>query len=49
MELVEIDVEGSIESQRSGDGRNDLSDDSVEVLESRRLNSEVLSANVVDG
>ena len=49
LEFVQVDVEGSIESQRSGDGRNDLGDDSVEVLESGRLDSEVLSANVVDG
>ena len=48
LELVQVDVQGSIESQRSGDGRDDLSDQPVQVGVSRRLDSEVLSADVVD-
>ena len=48
LELVQVDVQRSIESQRSGDGRDDLGDQPVEVGVSGRLDSEVLSANVVD-
>lgn len=48
LELVQINVEGSIETERSSDRRNDLSDDSVQVLESGRLDTEVLAADVVD-
>lgn len=48
MELVQVDVEGSVESEGSGDRGNDLSDDSVQVLEPRGLDTEVLAADVVD-
>lgn len=48
LELVKINVERSIESQRSGDGRNNLGDHSVEVLERRSRDIEVSSAHVVD-
>jgi len=48
LELVQVDVEGSIESEGSGDRGNDLSDDSVQVLEPRGLDTEVLAADVVD-
>lgn len=49
LELVEIDVEGAVESERSSDGRNDLSDQSVKVLKVRSLDTQTLSADVVDG
>lgn len=39
LELVQIDIETSIESKGGSDTRNDLGDDPVEVLESRRVNS----------
>jgi len=48
LELVQIDVQRSVESQRSGDGGDNLSDQPVQVGVSRRLDSEVLSADVVD-
>ena len=48
MELVQVDVERTIETKRGGNRRNDLSDDAVKVLESRRLDTEVLAADVVD-
>lgn len=48
LELVQIDVEGTIESQGAGDGGDDLGDQSVEVGERWRLDTEVSSADVVD-
>lgn len=49
LELVEINVEGTVESQRRGDGADDLGDQAVEVLVRRSGNIEVSAANVVDG
>ena len=48
LELVEVDVEGTVETQGSGDGRNDLSDQTVQVLVAGALNAEVAAADVVD-
>jgi len=48
LELVQVDVEGSVESKRSGDGRDDLSDQPVQVVVGRRLDAEVSSADLVD-
>ena len=47
LELVEIDVKSTIETKRRGDGRNDLSDQAVQVLVARTRNIEVSSANVI--
>ena len=49
LELVEIDVQATIESERSGDRRDDLGDESVQVGEARRGDVEVLLADLVDG
>jgi len=49
LELVEIDVEGTVESEGGGDGRNDLGNESVEVLEVWTLDVEGTTADVVDG
>lgn len=49
LELVKVDVERTVESQRGGDGGNNLGDHSVEVLEGGSRNIEVSSAHVVDG
>lgn len=49
LELVKIDVEGAVESERSGDRGDDLGNQPVQVGETGRLNSKVLLANVVDG
>jgi len=48
LELVEINVERSIEAQRSGDGRNNLSDQAVKVGEAGRDDAQFLLANVVN-
>lgn len=66
LELVQIDVEGSVKTKRSGDGGNDymtsahcmssrklrrltLSDESVEVFVVGSLNSQVPTADIVNG
>ena len=49
MEFVQIDVEGTIEAERTGDARNDLSDQPVQVGEGRRGDAEVAAADVVNG
>lgn len=49
LELVKIDVERTIESEGSSDGGNDLSDESVEVLEVWTFDVEGTTADVVDG
>jgi len=49
LELSQINVEGTIESERSGDGGNDLADKPVEVGVAGSLDIEVLSADIVDG
>lgn len=48
LELVQIDVEGTVESQRRGDGADDLGDETVQVLVARAGNIEVPPADVVD-
>jgi hypothetical protein len=49
LEFSHIDVEGTVEAERSSEGRNDLSNQSVEVGVSGTLNVEGTSADVVDG
>jgi len=49
LELSKIDVEGTVESEGSGDGGDDLSDQSVEVGVGWSLNVQVTTADVVDG
>jgi len=49
LELSQINVEGTIESERSGDGRYDLSDESVQVGVGRSLDVQVTSADIIDG
>jgi hypothetical protein len=49
LELVDIDVECSIETKRSCERGDDLSSDSVEVLVAGTLEIEALLANVVKG
>ena len=49
LELVEIDVEGTVETERSGDGRDNLGNQAVEVLVAGAFNTEVAAADVVDG
>ena len=48
LELVQVDVEGTIETEGGGDRRDNLSDQPVEVGEARRRDVEPLLANVVN-
>lgn len=49
LELVQVDVEGTVEPKRRGDGADDLGDQAVQVLVVRSLDTQVASADVVDG
>lgn len=48
LELVQVDVEGSVESEGGGDGGYDLGDEPVEVGVAGRLDTKVSSADFVD-
>lgn len=49
LELVQIDIERAIESERRRDGADDLRDQPVEVLVGRPGDVKVATADVVDG
>ena len=49
LELVQVDVQRTIESKGSGDRRDNLGNQTVEVREAWGGNSQVLLANVIDG
>ena len=49
LEFCQVDVQGSVESQRGRDGRDNLSDQTVEVGVGGALNVQVSPADVVDG
>ena len=49
LELSDIDVKGTVESEGGGQGGDDLSDESVEVGVGGSLNIEGSSADIVDG
>lgn len=49
LELSQIYVEGTVESQRGGDGGYDLADESVQVGVCGAFNVQVPAADVVDG
>lgn len=49
LELGDIHVQSTIESQRGSQGRDDLGDQSIEVGVGGSLDVQVPSANVVDG
>jgi hypothetical protein len=48
LEFVQIDVKGTVETKRGGDGADDLSDQAVQVLIAGAGNVQVTTANVVD-
>ena len=48
LELSQINVEGTIESQGSSDGAHDLADQPVEVGVGWALNVEVSAADIID-
>lgn len=47
LELVQVDIERTIESQRRGDGADNLGNQAVEVLVAWAGNIQVAAANVV--
>ena len=49
LELVQVDVEGSIKAEGRSDGRDDLRNQSVQVCEARLHNTEAILADIVDG
>jgi hypothetical protein len=49
LELGNIDVKGTIESEGSGKGGDNLSNESVQVSVSWSLNIQVSSADIIDG
>jgi len=49
MRTSQVDVESTVESERSSDGRHDLSNQTVEVGVSWSLDVEVATTDVVDG
>jgi hypothetical protein len=49
LELRDINIEGTIESERSGQGGHNLSDESVQVGVGRSLNVQVSAAHIVQG
>ena len=48
LELVQIDVEGSVKAQRRRDGRDNLRDQSVQVSEARLGHVEAVLADIID-
>lgn len=48
MKLIEVDVQGTIESQTGGDRRHNLSNESVEMFEVRAWDIEITTADFVD-
>jgi hypothetical protein len=47
LEVVQIDIEGTLETKAGSQGRSDLGDQSVQVLVRRTLNVQVATAHVV--
>ena len=48
LELVQVYVQGTVESEGSGDGRDDLGNQTVEIGEAWGADSQVLLADVID-
>ena len=48
LELVQVNVQGTVKSKRGSDGRHDLSNEPVEVGEGGRSDAKVSSTDVVD-
>lgn len=49
LELVQIHVQGTIETQRRGDGADDLGNQTIEVVEGRARNIQAATADIVNG
>jgi hypothetical protein len=48
LKLVQVDIQATVEAERRGDGRDDLSNEPIEVGETGRRNAEVPLANIVN-
>ena len=48
LELSKIDIEGAVESERGGDWRNDLTNQTVQVCVGWALDVQVSAADIVD-
>jgi hypothetical protein len=48
LEFVQVDVQRTVKSERGGDGRDDLGNQTVKVGEARRADSQVLLADIID-
>lgn len=48
LELGQIDVKGTIETETGGDGANDLGDQTVQVLITRTRDVQVATADIID-
>jgi hypothetical protein len=48
LEFVQINVKGTVEAERGGDGADDLGDQAVQVLIAGTGNVQVTTANIVD-
>jgi hypothetical protein len=48
LELVQVDVQGTVESKRGSDGRHNLSNETIEVGEGGRGDAKVSSTDIVD-
>ena len=49
LELVQVDIQGTVEPEGCGNGRDNLGDQTVEVGEAWGRNAQVLLANVING
>jgi len=49
LELIQIDIKRTIETQRAGNRANNLSDQAVQVLERWTRNIEVAATDIIDG
>ena len=49
LELSDVDVQGSVESQRGSQGGDDLRNESVQVGVGWSLDIEISSADIIDG
>lgn len=48
MEFVQINVQGTIETKRSRDGRDNLGNESIQIGEAGRRDAQVLLADIID-
>ena len=48
LELVQVDVEGTIKAEGRSDGRDNLRNQSVQVCKARLHNTEAILADIVD-